>query len=55
VPLADRDRLPVFLSRGAIVWVPGLPVSEAHKVTERTREIFSIRVSARMRRGRSRR
>ena len=32
VPLRDRDRLPVFVSRGEIVWVPGLPVAEKFKV-----------------------
>ena len=44
VPASERDRRPVFLSRGAIVWVPGLPVAEAHKVTASTKRIFSIRV-----------
>jgi tRNA(Ile)-lysidine synthase len=32
VPLRDRDRLPVFVSRGEIVWVPGCPVAEKFKV-----------------------
>ncbi|MGA2361222.1 MAG: tRNA lysidine(34) synthetase TilS [Candidatus Aminicenantales bacterium] len=38
----DRDRLPVFLSRGEIVWVPGLPVAEGFKVRAGTRRVFSI-------------
>jgi tRNA(Ile)-lysidine synthase len=42
VPLARRDTLPVFVSAGRIVWVPGLPVSEEHKVTELTKMIFVI-------------
>jgi len=44
VPASGRDRLPVFLSRGRIVWAPGLPVGEMHKVSEATRTIFSIRL-----------
>ncbi len=42
IPLAQRDSLPVFVSAGRIVWVPGLPISEEHKVTERTKTIFAI-------------
>jgi len=48
IPAAGRDRLPVFLSRGEIVWAPGLPVAEKHKVTAATPSVFSIR----MKRGR---
>ncbi|MBE3126159.1 MAG: tRNA lysidine(34) synthetase TilS, partial [Acidobacteria bacterium] len=44
VPVAGRDRLPVFLSRGEIVWAPGLPVAEKFKVTGTTETIFSIRL-----------
>jgi tRNA(Ile)-lysidine synthase len=47
VPVERRDRLPVVLSRGGIVWVPGLPVGEKHKITAGTGRVFSIRVSAR--------
>jgi len=55
VPVAGRDRLPVFLSRGEIVWAPGLPVAEKHKVTGTTETVFSIRLlTGRPRRGRSR-
>jgi tRNA(Ile)-lysidine synthase len=55
VPVAGRDRLPVFLSRGEIVWAPGLPVAEKHKVTGTTETVFSIRLlTSRPRRGRSR-
>lgn len=42
VPCAVRDILPVFVSAGRIVWVPGLPVSEEHKVTELTKTIFAV-------------
>jgi tRNA(Ile)-lysidine synthase len=42
VPLAVRDTLPVFVSAGRIVWVPGLPVSEEHKVTGSTKTLFVI-------------
>jgi len=44
VPAAARDRLPVILSRGEIVWAPGLPVAEKHKITDRTKTVFSIRL-----------
>jgi len=37
-----RDQHPVFLSGGEIVWVFGLPVSEKHKITNRTRTIFLL-------------
>ncbi|MDI6697621.1 MAG: tRNA lysidine(34) synthetase TilS [Candidatus Saccharicenans sp.] len=42
---AEREILPVFLSGGKIVWVPGLPVAEAFKVTDQTRKIFLIEKS----------
>ncbi len=55
VPVAGRDRLPVFLSRGEIVWAPGLPVAEKHKVTGTTEAVFSIRLKKGLTRcGRSR-
>lgn len=46
----DRDRLPVFLSRGEIVWVPGLPVAEGFKVKAGTRRVFSIERTSPVRR-----
>jgi len=42
IPVSERERLPVFLSRGKIVWVLGLPVSEWFKVSEKTKDIFVI-------------
>ena len=42
IPLAGRDALPVFLSGNEIVWVPGLPVSDAHKVMPKTKSILVI-------------
>jgi tRNA(Ile)-lysidine synthase len=42
IPLATRDTVPVFVSAGRIVWVPGLPVSEEHKVTGSTKTLFVI-------------
>jgi tRNA(Ile)-lysidine synthase len=44
VPRTGRDRLPVILSRGEIVWVPGLPVGERYKITGTTASILTIRV-----------
>jgi tRNA(Ile)-lysidine synthase len=47
VPVAERDRLPVFVSRGGIVWAPGLPVAERCKITGKTATVFSIRLERR--------
>lgn len=44
IPTPQRERLPVFLSAGEIVWVAGLPVSDSHKVTPRTEDVFVISV-----------
>ena len=49
VPVARRDRLPVVVSRGEIVWVPGLPVAERFKVRDTTGIVLSIRVKTRRR------
>jgi len=38
----ERDWVPVFVSAGQIVWVPGLPVAENFKVTSETKKIFVI-------------
>ncbi len=43
IPVDHRDGLPVFLSGGEILWIPGLPVSEDHKVKASTRKILVIR------------
>ena len=42
IPLGERDRRPVFLSRGKIVWVQGLPVAEDFKVSPVTKAIIVI-------------
>jgi tRNA(Ile)-lysidine synthase len=42
IPREERDRLPVFLSRGEIVWVPGLPVAEKFKTDEKTTDLLLI-------------
>jgi len=42
IPLAYRDRKPVFLSGGEIVWVCGLPVAERFKVSEGTKEVLVL-------------
>ena len=43
IPQEERDLTPVFLSAGKIVWAPGLPVSERHKISSETRKIFTIK------------
>ena len=42
IPAAERGRLPVFLSGGKILWVPGLPAAEDFKITPATRSVFVI-------------
>jgi tRNA(Ile)-lysidine synthase len=44
IPLQERDRHPVFLSGDEIVWVLGLPISEKHKITPKTRAVFVVSV-----------
>ncbi len=42
ISVPDRDKRPVFLSGGKIVWVPGLPVAEEFKLTSQTKTVFVI-------------
>ena len=42
VPEGKRGVRPVFVSGNEIVWVQGLPASENHKVTARTKKILRI-------------
>jgi tRNA(Ile)-lysidine synthase len=50
VPTGERDRLPVFVSRGEIVWAPGLPVAERFKIDGGTAYAFRIRLLPRRQR-----
>jgi len=43
IPLAERDRHPVFLSGNEIVWILGLPVSEKFKIEKETSDVFEIK------------
>jgi len=42
IPQEARDRRPIFISAGKIVWVPGLPVSHIHRVTALTKSILAL-------------
>ena len=42
IPLTERERRPVFLSGGDIVWILGLSVSEKFKVRQGSGNIFMI-------------
>jgi tRNA(Ile)-lysidine synthase len=42
IRVSDRNRHPVFLSEGKIIWVLGLPVAEDFKVSPATKAIFVI-------------
>lgn len=44
IPTHQRERMPVVLSAGKIVWVTGLPVSDLFKVTPQTEDVFVISV-----------
>ena len=46
VPENERGVRPVFVSGKEIVWVQGLPASEYHKVTARTKKILRISVES---------
>jgi len=43
IPLSERGRHPVFLSKGEIVWILGLPVSERFKIEKETAVVFQIK------------
>ncbi len=42
IPLRERDKRPVFLSAGEIVWIYGLPIAEKFKTSPETKDIFCI-------------
>jgi tRNA(Ile)-lysidine synthase len=42
IPREERDLLPLFVSDSQIIWSPGLPVSEAFRVSSETRRVFII-------------
>jgi len=42
IPVRDRDKHPVFLSGGKIVWVLGLPVAEEFKLTAQTKTVLAL-------------
>ena len=43
IPLSEREKHPVFLSGGEIVWILGLPVSDSFRVKKGTVAIFQIK------------
>ncbi len=45
IPVRERNKRPVFLSAGEIVWVYGLPVAEKFKIVPETKAIFCISFS----------
>jgi tRNA(Ile)-lysidine synthase len=42
IPVRDRDKHPVFLSGGKIVWVLGLPVAEEFRLTAQTEIVLAL-------------
>jgi tRNA(Ile)-lysidine synthase len=47
VPRSDRDRVPLVLSGGQIVWVVGYRVSEDAKVTPKTKRTIRLEAARR--------
>ena len=45
IPVESRPALPVFMSGGEIIWVPGLPVAEAFKVEKSTASVFCVEIT----------
>lgn len=45
IPVRERNKRPVFLSAGEIVWIYGLPVAEKFKIVPETKAIFCISFS----------
>ena len=48
VPGPDRERRPVFLSGGKIIWVLGLPVAEEFKITPACKHLLLIKKTQRL-------
>ncbi len=42
IPLEERNRRPVILSGNRIVWMPGLPVADAFRITTETSRVLLI-------------
>lgn len=45
IPLAEREKKPVFLSEDKIVWALGLPVAEESKVSDKTTKVLVLTVT----------
>ncbi len=45
VPLQKRERVPLLISKGKVVWVVGYRISECFKVDKETKRILKIRIS----------
>ena len=46
IPLKEREKKPVFLSGNKIVWVLGLPVAEKFKISDNTKEVLVLSITA---------
>jgi tRNA(Ile)-lysidine synthase len=50
IPLAQREKIPVFLAGKEIIWALGLPVAEEYKISGKTKEVLLLTVMKRGRR-----
>jgi tRNA(Ile)-lysidine synthase len=46
IPKSQRDSMYLLADRDHIIWVPGYRMSAAYKVTETTKNILSIKITA---------
>jgi len=42
IPREERDKIPLFISRGEICWVAGVQIGERYKVSDTTQEVVII-------------
>lgn len=45
IPKEERDRMVLFADEDHIIWIPGYRISEAYKVTEKTKRVIRIQIS----------
>ena len=46
IPKDKRDLIPVLADGSHIMWVTGYRISEYYKVTENTKKVLEVRISA---------
>ena len=44
IPREEREQLPLLAEGSHVLWVPGLRISEAYKVTEQTKRLVKVEI-----------